>query len=126
MAGLTKEQRAERAAAKAAEQQDDPTISEVQGAPAIEHQKKIQKKLSAEKKIVKPFKQFFTVKDGKLLSVKVKANGAYSTFIAQKVKMEKKEKGSWDAQIRLMKKAGTFVSEDAYQDKVDEIKAELE
>jgi hypothetical protein len=128
MAGLTKEQRE---AKKLAQQQTTETInadasfSEVTGAPAVEHQKKIQRQLKAQKKIVKPSKQFFTIKDGKVLSVKVKENGAYSTYVGTKSKMEKKAKGSYFNQVKVWQKQGMWVSEEDYQEHCEKIKAEL-
>lgn len=129
MAGLTKEQRAAKKAALENQTTEtinsDASFAEVQGAPAVEHQKKIQRQLKAEKKIAKPSKQFFTVKDGKLLAVKVKKNGAYTTYVDSKVKMEKKSKGSYLTQVKAWQKAGLWVSEEDFQDKCEQLKAEL-
>jgi len=130
MAGLTREQLAERKAAAINQQttetlSKDESFSNVKGAPAVEHQKKIQRQLKAEKKIVKPSKQFYTVKDGKVLSVTVKANGAYSTYIGTKNKMEKKAKGSYFTQVKLWQKAGQWVSEEDYQEHCEDVRSKL-
>ena len=54
MAGLTRAQRAEKQAQQTTETlNQDESFAEVQGAPAVEHQKKIQRQLKADKKIVK-------------------------------------------------------------------------
>jgi hypothetical protein len=128
MAGLTKEQReAKRLAQQTSETlNQDASFQEVQGAPAVEHQKKIQRQLKASKKYQKPFKQFFTIKDGKVLSVKVKENGAYSTYVGTKAKMEKKEKGSYFNQVKVWQKQNLWVSEEDFQEFCDQAKTELQ
>lgn len=94
----------------------DQSFAEVKGAPAVEHQKKLARQKKEQDKIQKKFKQFFTVKNGKLLSIKVNKNGAYSTYINMKSKMEKKSKGSYEAQVKLWKKEGLWIPEEDYND----------
>lgn len=127
MAGLTKEQREQKRLAQQTTEtiNQDASFAEVAGAPSVEHQKKIQRQLKAQKKIAKPYKQFFTLKDGKVLSVKVKENGAYSTYVGTKNKMEKKEKGSFFTQVKVWQKQGLWVSEEDYQEECEKIKSQL-
>ena len=80
---------------------EDQSFAEVKGSPAIEHQKKLQREKKALSKVPKKQKQFFTVKDGKVLSITVKPNGAYSNYVGTKTKMEKKSKGSYETQVKL-------------------------
>ncbi len=141
MAGLTKEQRElKKQAALLAEENEaskvgidetsedlaqDPSFEDAPKDAATEHQKKIQKNISKKRFQPKPFKQFFTLKDGKILSVKVKENGAYSTYIASKAKMEKQAKGSYALQVKAWKKDGLWVAEEDYNEKIYELKNEL-
>jgi uncharacterized lipoprotein NlpE involved in copper resistance len=136
MAGLTKEQReAKKAAALEAAGLEpnpttetinsDPSFAEVPGSPAIEHQKKLARAKKVAAKVAKPSKQFYTIKDGKVLSIKVKQNGAYSTYVGTKAKMEKKAKGSYFSQVKVWQKAGLWVSEEDFQEHCEKIKDEL-
>lgn len=103
----------------------DPSYAEVLGSPSVEHQKKIQRQLKKDKKIAKPYKQFFTIKDGKILSVKVKANGAYSTYVGSKAKMEKERKNSYFDQVKKWQQENLWVSEENFQDECEKTKLEL-
>lgn len=94
----------------------DQSFAEVKGAPAIEHQKKLAREKKAQSKAPKKSKQFFTVKDGKVLSITVKPNGAYSTYVGTKAKMEKKSKGSYETQVKLWKKDNLWVAEEDFND----------
>lgn len=132
MAGLTREQiAAKKAAALEAAGTTtetinaDPGFAEATKAPQIEHAKKLARAKSAAAKIIKPSKQFFTIKDGKVLSVKVNSSGAYSSYVANKNKMEKKAKGSYFNQVKVWQKAGAWVPEEDYQEHCEKIKDQL-
>lgn len=100
----------------------DKSFAEVQGAPAVEHKKKLAREAKAAAKKKTPYKEFFTLKDGKVLRVKFKTNGAYSTYVATKAKMKK---DAYDLQVKSWKKEGLWIAEEDYQDKSAEIIAEL-
>ena len=93
----------------------DKTFAEVQGAPAIEHKKSLARKAKAEAKKAKKEKVIYTMKDGKLLMVKIKPNGAYSTYVGTKTKMK-----NWKDLVEQWKKKDQWVSEENYQDFVAE------
>lgn len=108
-----------------AETQEDPSFADVTKSPEIEHAKKIARAASKAKKLVKPSRTFHTLKDGKVLKVSVNSSGAFSSFIDTKKKMEKRAKGSFDVQVKLWKKSGSWVSEEDYQEHCEKIKDEL-
>lgn len=93
----------------------DKTFADVQGAPAIEHKKALARKAKAEAKKAKKEKVIYTMKDGKLLMVKIKPNGAYSTYVGTKTKMK-----NWKDLVEQWKKKDQWVSEENYQDFVAE------
>lgn len=89
----------------------DKTFAEVQGAPAVEHKKALARKTKAEAKKAKKEKVIYTMKDGKLLMVKIRANGAYSTYVGTKSKMK-----NWKDLVDQWKKKDQWVSEEDYQE----------
>jgi hypothetical protein len=93
----------------------DKTFAEVQGAPAVEHKKALARKAKQEAKKAKKEKVIYTMKDGKILQVKIKPNGAYSTYIGTKSKMK-----NWKDIVATYQKAGTWVSEENYEEFVAE------
>lgn len=91
--------------------------SEQPGLPANAHAKKKAK----EKKQDKASKEIFTVKDGKLLSVKVKENGSYFSYIGTKKKLG----SQYDLMLKDWNKKNLFVNEFDLKEKVEEIRKEL-
>lgn len=94
------------------------TFKEQPGTPANAHAKKKAKEKSAREKESKTDLVFFTVKEGKVLKVKVKKNGAYSEYIGSKKKASKEE---FETNLKKWKSEGVWISEDDYKDKVSEL-----
>lgn len=98
------------------------TFKEAVGIPANEHAKKKAKEKSDLAKKSKPEEIFYTIKNGKILQVKVKPNGAYSTYIGRKAKMTK---DAYESNVKAWKAEGKWLSEEDYQEKVSEVQAKL-
>lgn len=99
------------------------TFKESTGIPANAHaKKKAKEKSDAQKSSNKLEKIFFTIKDGKILKIKVKPNGAYSDYVGKKSKLTK---DAFEANLKKWKADGQWLSEDDYQDKVSEVQKEL-
>lgn len=91
--------------------------SEQPGLPANVHAKKKAK----EKKEVKAFKELFTIKDGKILSVKVKENGTYFSYVGTKKKLG----DQFELMLKKWNKEGIFVNEYDLKDKAKEVRSQL-
>ena len=98
---------------------------EVRQSAEIEHAKKLVRENKKKAKLPKKEKQFFTVKDGKVLSIKVKPSGAYSTYIGTKKKWDKKDKNGYSVTVAKWKSDGLWVSEEDYNEKCSKIIEEL-
>lgn len=94
------------------------TFKEVEGNPANAHAKKKAKEKSVKEKASKSDLVFFTLREGKILKVKVKKNGAYSEFIATKSKLKKEQ---FESSVRDWKSQGCWISEEDYNDKVSSL-----
>jgi len=110
------------------EQETDKTFKEQQGVPANAHAKKLNKQFERVAKLKSEFQEiFYTLKDGKILKVVAKPNGAHSTFIGSKVKMDKKHgKETVNAMIRVWEKEGCWLPEHLADDKLAEAVANLD
>lgn len=98
------------------------TFKESTGIPANEHAKKKAKEKSELSKKAKPEEIFFTIKGGKILQLKVRANGAYSSFVGKKSKMTK---DAYDTQVKKWKAEGVWLSEEDCEEKVSEVQQKL-
>jgi hypothetical protein len=103
----------------------DPSYEEVKKSPEIEHAKKLAKAAAKAKKLVKPSKTFYTIKDGKVLKVAVNVTGAFSSFVYDKRKKDKTDKNFHLTQVKKWKSEKLWVSEEDYQEHCEKIKDEL-
>lgn len=105
------------------EQKKDSTrkvlAKDERGNPANEHAKKLAKENSAKK--IKPVKTLYTVKDGKVLRIDVKPNGAYQSYIGN----YKKNKDAINTLIKQWEKEGIWIPEHAVEEAVSKIVAEF-
>jgi hypothetical protein len=98
------------------------TFKESTGIPANEHAKKKSKEKSVLAKKEKPEEIFYTIKNGKILQIKVRANGAYSSFVGKKSKLPK---DTFDVNVKTWKTEGTWLSEEDYEEKVSAVQKRL-
>lgn len=91
----------------------EKTFKEVQGLPAVEHKKGLEKRKAqaaqeAKKNAEKNQFVFYTVKDNKYLRVTVKKNGAYTSYVTKGKKMTAEEKTNM---IKNWESVGQWVPE---------------
>lgn len=90
------------------------------GNPGNEWAKKVAQEKANRK--AKPTKTIYSIKDGKVLKIDVKTNGAYSSYIGN----NKKHKQQLMPLILQWKKEGVWIDEYECEEKVSEIMLELQ
>lgn len=99
---------------------------EIRQSSEIEHAKKLAREANKAAKKPKNQEQFYTVKDGKVLLVKFKSSGAYSTYVGNKKKWDKLDKGAYAKTVGAWKDKGLWISEEDYQEKSAQIIEKLQ
>ncbi len=91
------------------------------GLPAREHEKKLAKEKSAKdlKNKVAAKEQYYTIKNGKILQITIKPNGAYSSYVDS---LEKRG-DQYKAEIKRWAAEGKFIPEHEYEEKVHQLVA---
>jgi len=101
------------------ELEQDKTFKEQTGVPGNAHAKKLAKQQERIAKLKSQFSEtFFTVKNGKLLKIVVKPNGAHSSYLGVKAKLDKKNKEAMLASIKGWEKEGAWLNEHEADEKI--------
>lgn len=95
-------------------EQDIKSFSENQGLPANAHAKKKAKEKSARAKLAKEEVVFFTSKGDKILQVKAKSNGSYSSYVGS----VKKHKAQFESLKAGWVKDGSWIEPHELESKV--------
>ena len=104
-------------------------FANAEGLPQRQEEKKRAKELAKKAKEKKEWKHIFTERDGKLLKVYAKPNGAYSIYIAKRPKNNGTPENDlkiaqYKAEIEKQRKNKLFFTDYGYEEKIKEMIAE--